>query len=825
MLSALPISVMRRLGCLLIPALFFWQQAQAQRGPTPGTVTGQIQAAVTGAPVQYATVTLHRATDSATIKTEFSNARGIFRLEQLDQTAGGLFLLSVTQVGFVPYWGSAFEISPRGMYFPAITLQASSATQLKEVTVTSQKPLYERLADRTIVNVEGSSLAAGNTALDVLARAPGVTVEGNDNLALRGRQGLLVLIDGKRQPMTGTELANYLRALPAEQLATLELITNPPARYDAQGSAGVIAINLKKDQRQGTNGTVNASYGRGQYGKFTSGLTLNHRHKKLNLFGSYAYTNRESFAKLRFDRSFYKEDYTLLSQSSQYTYNHTYLQSHTWRGGLDYTLSKRTVLGGVLSGLGNRFPNYGTNNTRLFDGEGQLLPSYTSTNVRRQRTPNIAVNLNFKHSFADSSGSPELTVDLDYASYKRYADQELTTFFDAPEESTYLLDGDQDGQLTIQSAKADYTRLFSRYATRLETGFKVTRVHSDNNLVFENVRDGIRTLNINLSNRFRYDENINAAYLTLTRTLPKLTLAAGLRAEQTNVQGQQEVGSDNFDRNYLQLFPNASAQYKLSAQHEVDFSLGRRINRPGYNQLNPFRVYLDPTSYRAGNPSLRPETSYNIEATHIYKQKFSTTLTYSLTDHPLINVVQPSPDGGFFVINTDINLQRLHYYALTLTAPLEPTSWWKVYNNVLIYYNVFEGRVAATPPPPSWVTANLTSNSTFTFGHKWTADLSATYLAPERFAFERLRARGQLTIGVQKLMWAQKLAVKLNATDILYTSPVRSTYIFTNFRDSLYNGLDSRVITISLTYRFGNEKLPPTRRRQSGAEDEKRRAQ
>lgn len=821
MLSILPISTAHRLGCLLITPLLIWHQAQAQSETLISPVTGRIQTALEGKAIQYATVTLHRATDSVAIKSEFSNAQGAFRLEQ---RAGGRFLLSVTQVGFVRYWGPAFELGVEGQNFPAIALQASDATHLKEVRVTSQRPLYERLPDRTIVNVEGSTLAAGNTTLDVLARAPGVTVDASDNLALRGRQGVLVLIDGKRQPMTGTELADYLRALPAEQLGSLELITNPPARYDAQGNAGVIAINLKKDQRQGTNGTVNASYGRGRYGKFTSGLTLNHRHKKLNLFGSYAYADRESFGEVNFDRSFYREDGTLLSKSSQYNFNHTYLQSHTWRAGLDYVLSKRTVLGGIFSGLDNRFPNSATNETRLFDDRGQPLPSYHSINERRQRTPNVAGNLNFKHTFADSSGSPELAVDLDYAVYNRYIDQELTTFFEAPHESPNLLDGDQDGHLTLQTLKADYTRPLPR-DTRLETGLKITRVHSDNDLVFENVRDGNRIFDPNLSNRFRYDENINAAYFTLTRTLPKLTLSAGLRAEQTNVAGQQDVGEDNFDRNYLQLFPSASGQYKLAEQHEVGLSLGRRINRPSYNQLNPFRVYLDATSYRAGNPTLRPETSYNAEVTHTYKQKISTTLTYSVTEQPIINIVQPSPDGGFFVVNTDRNLDRLHYYALTLTIPLEPTPWWTVYNNVLLYYNDFDGRVEATLPPASWVTANLTSNSTFALGHDWSADLSATYLAPERYAFERLRSRGQLAIGIQKLVWAKKGTIKLNATDILYTSPIRSTYIFTNFQDSFYNRLDSRVVTLSFAYRFGNEKLAPTRRRQSGAEDEKRRAQ
>ncbi len=165
------------------------------------------------------------------------------------------------------------------------------------------------------------------------------------------------------------------------------------------------------------------------------------------------------------------------------------------------------------------------------------------------------------------------------------------------------------------------------------------------------------------------------------------------------MEGQQAIGNEGFDRNYFQLFPSASVQRKLSDKHELSLSLSRRINRPTYNQLNPFRSYVDATSYRTGNPYLRPETSYNIELTHTFKEKFSAALTYSITDLPIINVVQPAVEGGFFVVNRDINLRTLQYYALTLTVPLEPTKWWSVYNNLLLYYNHFEGKVAETMPP------------------------------------------------------------------------------------------------------------------------------
>ena len=246
--------------------------------PALGQGTAPITGAVrdpAGGPVEFATITLHRAADFAVVKSEFSDATGAFALQTL---AGARYRVSAAQVSYVRYWSAPFALPAAGLVLPMVALRTRAATALREVV--GQKPLFEHLAERTVVNVENSPLAAGNTALDVLARAPGVSVDGSDNLTLRGRQGLLVLINGKRQPMTGPELADYLRTLPAEQLKCIELITNPPTSYDAQGTAGVIAINLEKDQRQGTNGSANLGHGRGVYGRLTTGATLNYRRGK-----------------------------------------------------------------------------------------------------------------------------------------------------------------------------------------------------------------------------------------------------------------------------------------------------------------------------------------------------------------------------------------------------------------------------------------------------------------------------------------------------------------------------------------------------------------
>ncbi|SFQ02155.1 TonB-dependent receptor [Hymenobacter arizonensis] len=804
----------RHAAVLLLAAGLFTatQEAQAQ-----ANVRGTVQSA-TSSPIEFATVTLHRAADSTVVKTEFSDVKGAF---QFERAALGRYLVSAAQVGFVRQWSQPFEVAGQSIELPALALATNAATQLKEVQVMGQKPLYEREADRTIVNVEGSTLAAGNTSLDVLRRSPGVTVDGNDNLALRGRQGLLVLIDGKRQPMTGSELADYLRALPAEQLKSIELITNPPAKYDAQGGAGIIAINLKKDQRLGTNGTVNLTYGRGEFNRYTGGLSVNHRQKNINLFGSYNYADRAFLNLLNIHRDFYARPTAtgraLTSTSDQENINPVNLQSHSWRGGLDYNLSEKTTIGAVLNGLDNQNSTDGTNRTALNDLERGRELRYNSTNNSRNRLDNLSGNLNFRHTFTNTFGSQELTADADYATYRTRRAQRLNTFFaNEPTEANSL---DQDGRLTIQSVKADYTQALNKQL-RLELGAKSSLVTADNDLKFFN--DAL--LDLNRSNRFRYDENINAGYVNLNYSLPKLTLQAGLRGEQTKAVGKQdrEVEYKDFTRNYFQLFPSAAVKRKLSETHELDLSLSRRIDRPGYQQLNPFRQLIDRTTSGGGNPELLPQTSYNVELTHTFKQKYSAGLSYSRTSDPIINTVQPETDST--VVSTFRNLDLQHYYALTLTAPVDITKWWKTYNNAVLYYNRFNGEVAGTNLDQGGVTVSLTSNHTFTFGKGWSAELNGRYQSRQVDGFFVSRPNGDVSAGVQKSLWERKATIKLSVNDIFFTQIGRVTSTYDNYVERFYLRRDTRFANLTFSYRFGNDKLAPTRRRSGGAEDEKRRA-
>ncbi|CCH53817.1 TonB-dependent receptor [Fibrisoma limi BUZ 3] len=788
--------------------------------------TAQVKGTVrteSGLPVEFATVTLHRAVDSVVVKAEFTDAAGAYLFAL---SAPGRYYVAASQVGFARAKTAVVDVATENQSLPALVLRASQSTTLNEVNVVAQKPLYERQADRTVVNVEGSSLAAGNTSLDVLARAPGVTVDNNDNLALRGRQNVLVLIDGKRQPMTGSELADYLRALPADQLKSIELITNPPARYDAQGTAGIIAINLRKDQRLGTNGTVQGSYGRSQYDKYTAGITLNNRKKGLNLFGSYNYANRDGLAMLDIHRDFFSvgpnRQQILTGSSDQINRSRMYFLSHSARAGLDYTLSKRTVLGLVGSYQQSRSPGQiAQNQTTLYDATGRPTDVYNARNTRNFLSPNGSVNLNFKHNFADSTNSPELTADVDYARYRTSRLQELLTDYALSDRINSLLVGDQQGDLTIMSAKADFTRPLAK-RSRLEAGVKASRVSSDNDVVFRLTEGALTIVDPTRTNRFRYDETILAAYGNWSRVLAKTTLQVGLRAEQTLAEGRQAVGDSSFTRRYAQLFPSAAIKRTLSKNHELNLTLSRRINRPSYGQLNPFRIIIDPTTAGSGNPNLRPETSYNLELTHTFKGTFSTGLSYSRTSAPIIGVVQPETDST--VLSTAVNLTRQDYFALTITAPVQPAKWWQMYNNAVFYYSHFVGNLAGTALDKGRPAFNLSSNHTFTLSKSWSAELNGSFQSGEQYGFLRVRPNGQVTAGVQKALWDRKGTLRLNVADIFFTQKVRAVSAYDNYVERFYQRRDSRTATLSFSYRFGNDKVAPTRRRTSGAEDEKRRA-
>ena len=480
--------------------------------------------------------------------------------------------------------------------------------------------------------------------------------------------------------------------------------------------------------------------------------------------------------------------------------------------------SKRTQLGISVTGLASQTNNTTTNQTQLYGAAGAATDHYAAAVAQDINRPNGSANLNLRHAFADSATAAALTADADYARYHTTRLLALNTYFDTPAQPAALLTGDQRNNLSIGTAKVDFSQPLP-HRIRLETGAKATRVQTDNEAIFRN--DG--AFNPALSSSFQYRENVNAAYLSLSRATMKTTWQAGLRAEQTNTQADF-AGDATRERHYLNLFPSATVQRTLNARHALGLAVARRIDRPNYAQLNPLRAYLDATSYSAGNPDLVAQTSYSVELTHTYRQKFVTALAYARTDQPIVNVVQPAPDGGRLVVNRNVNLSTLHNYTLTLTAPLELRKWWTLYANGIFYYARYVGQLAGTALDRGQLACTLTANNSFTMPGGWSADVNGLYESREVYGFEVVRPRGQVSAGLQKSLWNKRGTLRLNVADIFYTTPLRITSTYDNFTETFYTRQDSRVVTAALTYRFGNSKVAAARKRAAGADEELRRA-
>jgi hypothetical protein len=597
--------------------------SQTQRGKITANVFND-----QGASVENATIELRKSKDSSLVKVAITDKNGLAEFENIPF---GSYLAKITLINYIPQYSSGFILSAEQslVQIPKIILQQGN-TQLSNVTVTARKPFIQKLSDRIVVNVENSIVSAGSSAMDVLERSPGVNIDQNDVISLRGRSGVIIMIDGKPTAMTGADLANYLRSLPSAAIERIDIITNPSAKYDAAGNSGIIDIRMKKDQRLGANGTFTTGYGQGIYPKANAGSTFNYRNKKLNVFGNYNYAYREGLNHLILDRNFYNNG-VYNGGDLKDNYSKSPFSSNTTRLGMDYFPSKKTIIGFVVNGNFNRYRRNNDNSSIVINPQKSPISTFKSLATNNDHGNNVVANINFKHTF-DTTGK-ELTADADYGIYNsssltvnatRYYKLDGTTL-----QPDYILDGDQDGKLSFKTAKIDYVNPMKKGA-KLEAGLKTSFVSSDNDAKFFDVSSGSPINDVNKTNHFLYHENNQAGYLNFSKEFKKFNMQFGLRGELTDIKTEQKIGDARFDSSYFQLFPSAFFNYKIKEDQTVGISVSRRIDRPGYSQLNPFLFLIDVTTYATGKPGLLPQLTWSYELSYTLKN-LNFTLGYSHT--------------------------------------------------------------------------------------------------------------------------------------------------------------------------------------------------
>lgn len=703
----------------------------------------------------------------------------------------------------------------------------TNAQLLDAVTITAKTPFIERKIDRTVVNVDALIANAGSNALEALERAPGISLDQDGAIKLKGRSGVTVFIDDKPTYLSGTELENYLKSLPASSIKQIEIMPNPPAKYEAAGNSGVINIITKRTKTYGFHGNTVLSVQQGRYTRSNNSVNLNFNKNKVSFYANLNGGFRNSFQDLNINR-YYKNDQNIRTSSfSQNSFIVKDGQSGNVKLGLDYYVSDQTTLGfsakGLLSNAGDQ-----TDNTAFVrDAENKTLNKVLADNNTKNTFNNGTFNVYLKH-LLDTIGSM-IIIDADYVKYKSGSDQLFNNFiYDNANVLTYddIINGEIPSEISIYAAKVDFTKPLNA-TSKFEAGLKSAFTQTDNEAIYTNTIDGVTLPDYGLSNKFLYDEWIHAAYINYNRKLGKLDLQLGLRAETTNLKGKQlgnEVQPDtNFTRTYTNVFPTFYASYQADSlgNHIMVFSFGRRIDRPFFQDLNPFISPLDKFTFYGGNPGLLPTYSNNFSLTHTYKNSINTSLSYGLTTDG-INETLEIREGIYY--SRPGNISTNHTMSLSVDASTDITKWYRLNTYIELGHQIFESKLYTEQLDTSgtYFAANVTNS--FQLGKGWNADVRGDYQSNIVYAQLLIKSFGTLNLGIQKKILNDKGSIKLSLSDILYTR--RADGIINNLKDTdadWNSRLDTRSATIAFSYRFGKSTSNKSKYTGSGSDSEQRR--
>jgi len=771
-------------------------------------------------PLEGIMVQLVKAKDSSMAMYAFTETDGSAKFVNVVYDK---YRIYISQVGYGSYFSSVFSIDSahKSNSLTNIILQLQS---LKEVEVVGKTPVLQHYADKTVLNVEQSLLSAVGSVYDVLKGSPGVIIDQNDNISMAGKQNVMVMIDGRITSMSGSDLANLLKGMPAESVEKIEFITNPSAKYDANGTAGIINIVLKKNKAMGTDVSVNVGYGQGIYPKSNDGISFSQRTKKFNIFSSYNYAYRGSSNLINFNTDYYNGP-NLTSSSYQNEYIKTPSTTNMARLGADFYASDKTTIGFIADGMISQFNVSETTDTWLYDSLHNEKSYSETSSTTPNTTHNYSGNLNLKHRF-DSAGR-ELLFNLDYANYSSQGYQNvITNYYNIGNVGslppTYLY-GSLPGNLDIYSFKADYDGQLGKKGS-LESGIKSSYVTTNNNITVYDGTSDTYPVDTTQTNHFIYSENINAAYFTYSRTLPKADMQIGLRAEQTIATGDQVTTGETFSHNYVQLFPNISVDDSLAKDDQIGLSASRRIDRPTYDQLNPFRIYINPAFYLQGNPYLIPQNAYTLQFTNTYKEAYTITLSYTHTMNAIETVIQPFPQSPNIAEQTEENLSTFNNFTGTLTVVKQPCKWLNVLVNLSGYENQYVANLSSTPINSTRFVWDLYYDNNFTISKKLSAEATFYYSSGYDLGYLLIQSSWWVAPGMKLSVLNGKGSIKISAHDIFWTDLTKGTTNFTGFSQNIFVRRDTRYIGVAFSYHFGGAKGSQSLNKKGGAEEEKNRA-
>jgi len=771
-------------------------------GQSDSAINGTV-IAENGQPVAFASVALHDV-EGKGIKGTLTDSLGRFSFLALQQ---GKYRLKISNMGYITHQTEMIQLTVqrRIMVLRQLKLM-EDAQHLGSVNISVQKKVIEQGIDKMTINVENSILSEGNTALELLQRAPGVKVDDEGKISLKGRAGVNVMINGKLTYLSPAELGVLLKGTNSASVSKIEIMANPSAKYDAAGNAGMINIVMKKNQMKGINGSVSVNGGAGRKARYGSGFNLNYKNAGVNVYGSYNYAYRGETEFLDFSRRFYDNGIVTGNYdriSNQHTETNEPLNTNNFRIGTDIDIDAKNIIGFLINGnVGKYLHNSNTSNV-LQNQMGAVQSQMATTNYDQQSWSNVTYNLNYLHKFKKEART--LSADLDFASNSFTSNLNLDTYT-APNATALAQTSNRKGYVPAKTdvyvAKVDYTDLLAK-AIKIEGGLKSSFITADNNLVYQNLTDGAWVYDPISSNYFKYEEQIHAAYLNLNREFKTFTVQLGLRGEYTRTLGNQVTTGSVLNRDYFQLFPNLAISKNSGENNQFQLAYSRRVQRPDYADLNPFRVFRDPLLYYEGNPYLTPEITQNIVLSHIFKGKYTSALNYSRTTD-VITWVTGQIDNLNTTYERPQNLKSLVNYGLSFTGQTNYFSWWTATNFANIYNNIYRGGEDGAEFKNSQISFTINTQNSFKLGGGYSAEVNAYYNSKSVYGISTEKAYHSVSAAFQKNLLKDKASLKLLVNDIFQSSQYKQITRYQNIDMYSHVNVDGRRIMLSFSYRFGN---------------------
>ncbi len=792
----------------ILPSALLAQQAHLN-----GKISGQIYSELK-VPVEYGTARLLLAKDFSFVQGTTTDKHGSFEFSSLEYNA---YLLEISAIGYQRFLSGPISISPTE---PVAVLKElmlkRKNTILGEVTITGTVPVIETELGKIILNVDKSTLAAGASVIDLLAFAPGVIVDKDDRLSLKGKQGVDVLIDNRPPHLSPEDLAVMLRNMDTGNIAKIEIMSTPSARYDSRGSAGIINIKTKKNKLPGFNGTFNGTLGYASAAQLMSSPTISYKHNKFNILASYNYSHSNRINETSIRRAVTGSGASVLFDEAgdmEQTFN-----NHALKGAMEYSFNRRNTLSVIASGFSNQGAGSGSNITSMMNPALHVDSFLIASNIADKRFTNQSYNLNYR-TLLDTSGM-ELAFDIDYSGFEKTTTDQLRNsyYFGSGQilKPERIYRGLAPSLINIKAAKIDF--ILPTRNGRLETGLKSSLVSTDNDYRFEQLLNNSWISDVEKTNYFKFDEAINSGYLSFSHDIRKLSLQAGIRAEHTHSTGNSITTGLVVDSSYFKVFPTIFLSYKLPGKSSMSASLSQRLDRPGYEDLNPFLFLQDEYTYNEGNPYLRPQYSNNVEIAYNSGNNLNLSAGYSRTQDIMITVTEQNDETKVTrAIRRNLEKETSYYLGATTTLPV--SQQWAASANISLFHlgyrdpDLNAGRMA--------LYLNVNNQVKLKYGLR--LELQGRYQSPMSYGIFTISDQYQVDGGLQKQILKNRGSLKFSVTDILNSKRSLLNTSFKNMNLKVDERSNSRSGRLSFSYRFGKAAGKAGGNRKTVSDDEAKR--